>query len=55
MFRADFDGLKMREDNPDLPYRSQTEYHHGCGHDGHTACLISAGLYFLSNIKKIPY
>ena len=40
--RADIDGLKMPEDNPDLPYRSKTQYAHMCGHDGHTATLVLA-------------
>ena len=39
--RADIDGLFMAENNPDLPYRSRTQYAHMCGHDGHTAMLIA--------------
>ena len=38
--RADIDGLKMKEDNPDLEYASKTEFAHMCGHDGHAAILL---------------
>ena len=40
--RADIDGLLMAENNPDLSYRSKTNYAHMCGHDGHTAMLLAA-------------
>jgi amidohydrolase len=47
--RADIDGLEMPENNPDLPYRSQTKYAHMCGHDGHTATMIMAGCILNKN------
>jgi hippurate hydrolase len=40
--RTDLDGLPMPEDNPTLPYRSQTDHAHMCGHDGHMVTLLSA-------------
>jgi amidohydrolase len=42
MIRADMDALTMSEAN-DVPYASQVpEKMHACGHDGHTAMLITA-------------
>lgn len=41
-FRADMDGLHIKEDT-NLPYKSQIEGQmHGCGHDAHTAILLMA-------------
>ena len=54
MLRADIDGLKIKENNPHLTYQTCTNYHHGCGHDGHIACLVSAALFFWKNKDKIP-
>lgn len=39
--RADMDGLFMKENNPDLVYRTTTEYAHMCGHDGHMAMALA--------------
>lgn len=52
--RADIDGLKMKENNPDLPYASKTEFAHMCGHDGHTATLIMAACILQKNQGKFP-
>lgn len=42
MIRADMDALNMSEDN-DVPYASQNPGKmHACGHDSHTAMLITA-------------
>ena len=40
--RTDLDGLRMPEDNPNLPYRTKTDHAHMCGHDGHMVTLLSA-------------
>ncbi len=40
-FRADFDALRIEEET-DLPFASQNRgVMHACGHDGHTATLLS--------------
>ena len=41
--RADFDGILLQEQNT-FSYRSKNDgLMHGCGHDGHTACLARRG------------
>ena len=35
------DGLLMKENNPDLSYRTKTEFAHMCGHDGHMAMVLA--------------
>lgn len=52
--RADMDGLPMEENNPDLEYKTCTEFAHMCGHDGHMASLMSFAQVFCSNREKIP-
>ena len=43
--RADMDALDILE-KTDLPYASKNKGKmHGCGHDGHTACLLAAAKY----------
>lgn len=53
-FRADMDGLIMKEINPDVPYTSITNAAHMCGHDGHMACLLGGISKLLDNIEKLP-
>ena len=52
--RADLDGLPMPENNQALPYKTQTDHAHMCGHDGHMACLISAASVLAKMRNKIP-
>ena len=47
--RADMDALATKEQNPHLPYQSQNEYGHLCGHDGHIAALLGAITLFNAN------
>jgi metal-dependent amidase/aminoacylase/carboxypeptidase family protein len=43
------DALDMTEENYDLPYASKNKgAAHMCGHDGHTACLLSFVPWFIS-------
>ena len=35
------DGLPIKENNPHLSYRSNNDYGHMCGHDGHMATILS--------------
>jgi amidohydrolase len=41
LLRADMDGLPMKEETG-LPYSSDTDWMHSCGHDAHTAMLLGA-------------
>ena len=53
--RADLDALPMTEENAGLEYRSKnTGVAHMCGHDGHIACLVGAGLLFAKARSRIP-
>ena len=52
--RADIDALPMKENNPDLSYRSVNDAAHMCGHDGHSTCLLGGAANILDNIEKIP-
>jgi len=47
------DALKMPAlDNK--PYSSVTDCHHGCGHDGHVACLVAGGEHIFNSRHLIP-
>lgn len=52
--RTDLDGLPMPENNQSLPYKTQTEFAHMCGHDGHMACLMAAAQVISANRSKMP-
>eukprot|EP00825_Cyclidium_porcatum_P051199 TRINITY_DN9343_c0_g1_i2.p1 TRINITY_DN9343_c0_g1~~TRINITY_DN9343_c0_g1_i2.p1 ORF type:complete len:266 (+),score=36.18 TRINITY_DN9343_c0_g1_i2:243-1040(+) len=54
VFRADIDALEMKENNPHLPYQSQTKAAHMCGHDGHTTCLLGFTCKYLDLLDKVP-
>lgn len=52
LLRADMDALPMVE-TADLPFRSQTEYAHTCGHDLHTAMLLGAAQMLLERRESL--
>ena len=50
LIRGDMDALPVAEEN-DLPFKSKVEGRmHACGHDGHTAAMITAA-HILNDIK----
>lgn len=52
--RADFDALPI-QDEKDVPYRSQNPgVMHACGHDGHTAVLITVERILTAHKDKLP-
>ena len=52
--RADMDALPIPENNPTLPYKTQTDCAHMCGHDGHMATLLAATEVLVKNRNMIP-
>jgi amidohydrolase len=49
--RADMDALPIQETN-EVPYRSQcSEVMHACGHDAHTACVLTAGQILIERLR----
>jgi amidohydrolase len=55
MLRADIDALPLTEADRGQPYRSaQAGMHHACGHDGHTAILLSVAELLASRKRDLP-
>ncbi|WP_407271634.1 M20 family metallopeptidase [Radiobacillus sp. PE A8.2] len=53
-FRADFDALPIQEEN-DVPYKSKIAgVMHACGHDGHTATLLTFAKAMKQQQEKLP-
>lgn len=52
MLRADMDALPMSETTA-LPYCSKTQYAHTCGHDLHTAMLLTAAKMLVENQEDL--
>ena len=48
------DGLPIPENNQELEYKTQTEYAHMCGHDGHMATVLASAKALHENKSKIP-
>lgn len=52
--RADFDALPI-QDEKDVPYKSTVEgVMHACGHDGHTATLLTLAKVLTENRDSLP-
>ncbi|MDE5715553.1 MAG: amidohydrolase [Anaeroplasmataceae bacterium] len=53
-FRADMDGLKIKEET-NVEYKSKNEgFMHACGHDGHMAILLGYAFWVNENKSQIP-
>jgi hippurate hydrolase len=52
LLRADMDALPIKEDT-DLPFKSQSEYMHACGHDFHTSMLLGAAYLLKKHENEI--
>ena len=53
--RADMDALPIHEEDRGCPFRSQTDGKmHACGHDAHTAMLLTAGRLLKARESSIP-
>jgi amidohydrolase len=55
MLRADIDALPLTEADRGQPYRSTHEgMHHACGHDGHTAILLTVAEVLAARKHTLP-
>ena len=55
MLRADIDALPLTETDRGQPYRStQNGVHHACGHDGHTAILLTVAELLAARRAELP-
>ena len=52
-FRSDIDALPMPEET-DVPYRSQNNYMHACGHDVHMSALLGAASLLAAHREALP-
>lgn len=52
LLRADMDGLPIREESQ-LPFASQNDNMHACGHDIHTAALLGAAKILKKHEKEL--
>lgn len=53
LLRADMDALPMKEETG-LPYSSDTDWMHSCGHDAHTAMLLGAAQLLKNHEDELP-
>lgn len=52
--RADIDALAIQEERPDLEFASRIDGRmHACGHDGHTATMMAAGLWVRDHVEEL--
>jgi amidohydrolase len=55
LLRADMDGLPLTETDRGQPYRSTAPgAHHACGHDGHTAILLTVAELLAARRRELP-
>jgi amidohydrolase len=55
MLRADMDALPLTEADRGQPYRSTRDgIHHACGHDGHTAILLTVAEVLSTRRQELP-
>lgn len=52
--RADMDCLRLQEMNTFEHVSTQRGLMHGCGHDGHVACLVGAALVLQEMVEALP-
>ena len=48
------DALPIPENNPHLDYKSETEFAHMCGHDGHIVTMLCVSQVLQNNLNLIP-
>jgi amidohydrolase len=55
MLRADMDALPLQESDRGQPYRSESDgIHHACGHDGHSAILMTVAEVLVARRRELP-
>ena len=53
-FRSDMDALKIKEET-NLEFKSNNDYMHACGHDGHMTIMLMLAKMIISNQDKLNY